>query len=57
MADTKPEAPETTPIKDWIVPNQDKIERVLDARLAAHAEFEKKPKTSNRSSAGKADDK
>lgn len=45
-----PEAPETTPYVDWIIPNQDKIERVFDERLKAHAAHEKADKkTSSRS--------
>jgi hypothetical protein len=39
MAD-KPEAPATTPVPEWIIPNQDKLEQVIDARLAKHAESE-----------------
>lgn len=43
-------APETTPTAEWIVPNQDLLERVIDARLATHAAAEKADKkTSSRS--------
>jgi hypothetical protein len=58
MAET-PEAskvPDTTPITDWLVPNQDKIEQVIDARLAAHAENEKPEKHSARSRSNSAKD-
>lgn len=53
MADPteKAEAPETTPVGAWTVPNQDKFEQVIDARLKAHSESEKSGrKTSSRSS-------
>jgi hypothetical protein len=56
MAET-PEAPETTLPKDWIIPNQDKVEQVIDARWATLAENEKNRKTSSRSTAAKSDDK
>lgn len=36
---------ETTPISDWLIPNQDKFERVIDARLEKLKESEK-PKSS-----------
>lgn len=53
MADTPvedPKAPETTPYTEWIVPNQDLLEKVVDARLAKHAANEKADaKTSSRS--------
>jgi hypothetical protein len=51
MAETPeaPKAPETTPIADWLVPNQALFEQVIDARLAAHAENEKPEKHSSRS--------
>ena len=53
MAETPEEAekaPETTPTAEWIIPNQDKFEQVIDARLATHAENEKADKkTSSRS--------
>jgi hypothetical protein len=56
MAETSeaPKAPATTPIVDWLVPNQDKLEQVIDARLAAHADNEgneKKSSSRSRSSA------
>lgn len=45
-------APETTPISEYIVPNQALIEQVIDKRLAAHANFESSSKkSSSRSSA------
>lgn len=34
------ETPETTPAKDWSVPNQDKLEQVIDARLGGNSESE-----------------
>lgn len=47
----KDAALETTPVGDWIVPNQDKLEQVIDARLKAHSESESSGrKTSSRSS-------
>jgi hypothetical protein len=51
MAETPeaPKAPDTTPITDWLVPNQDKLEQVIDARLAAHAENEGTEKKTSRS--------
>jgi hypothetical protein len=51
MAETPeaPKAPATTPIAEWLVPNQDKIEQVIDARLAAHAENEESEKKPSRS--------
>ena len=59
MAETPeeaPKAPETTPYVDWVIPNQDLIEKVIDARLAAHSENEKADKkTSSRSRATTAD--
>jgi hypothetical protein len=43
---------ETTPYVDWIIPQQDKLEQVIDARLAAHAENEEsESKTSSRTRA------
>jgi hypothetical protein len=42
----KPEAPATTPVPEWIIPNQDKLEQVIDARLAKHAESESSDKKS-----------
>lgn len=65
MAETpenESKTPELTRPVDFIVPNQDLIERVIDARLAAHADHEKDEKktTSSRtrtSSASKDDDK
>lgn len=56
MAET-PSAPETTRPADFIVPNQDLIEQVIDARLAAHAEKESSTKkaSSSRTSAKASD--
>jgi hypothetical protein len=43
-------APETTPVSEWVIPNQAKFEQVIDARLAKHADNEKADKkTSSRS--------
>ena len=58
MAET-PSAPETTRPADFLVPNQDLIERVIDQRLAAHAanESANKKASSSRSSGKSADDK
>jgi hypothetical protein len=61
MAETPetPKAPATTAIADWLVPNQDKIEQVIDARLAAHADnegAEKKTSRSRSSAAANKDD-
>lgn len=50
MAEPK-EAPETTPIADWLIPNQDKFERVIDARLAKLKDEE--PKAPRRTAAAK----
>lgn len=57
MAET-PTAPATTAPSDFIVPNQDLIEQVIDARLAAHAENESSSKKSSasRTSAKASDD-
>lgn len=52
MAET-PEAPETTPASEWLVPNQDKFEQVIDARLAKHAENEASEKKSSASRASR----
>ena len=30
------ETPEVTPVKEWAVPNQDKLEQLIDVRLANH---------------------
>jgi hypothetical protein len=51
MAETSeaPKVPATTSISDWLIPNQDKFEQVIDARLAKHAENEKAEKHSSRS--------
>lgn len=32
------ETPEVTPVNEWTVPNQDKLERVVDARLTKNSE-------------------
>lgn len=40
MAENENKAPAKTPYVDWIIPQQDKLEAVIDARLAAHAENE-----------------
>jgi len=52
MAETPeaPKAPATTPVPEWVIPNQDKFEQVIDARLAAHAENEETEKKAARSS-------
>ena len=34
------ETPEVTPVNEWTVPNQDKIEQVVDARLTKNSENE-----------------
>ena len=47
------ETPETTPISDWIIPNQDKFEQVVDARLEKLKDDEK-PKSRSRA-AGSSD--
>lgn len=63
MAETPAEAekaPETTPTSQWIVPNQDLLEQVIDARLAAHAATEKadkKTSSRSRSTSSSSDDK
>ncbi len=62
MAETPeaPKAPATTPVPEWVIPNQDKFEQVIDARLAAHAEneeSEKKPSRSARATPAKDADK
>jgi len=57
LAET-PKAPETTPVGEWLVPNQDKFEQVIDARLAAHSKFEKSSnRTSSRSNTSSDDKK
>lgn len=43
-----PAGPATTAPKDFLVPNQNLIEQVIDARLAAHSAHEA-PKKSSRS--------
>jgi len=48
-----PETPEsvaTTPKTDWIVPNQDLIERVVDARIETLKDAEKPARSRSRSS-------
>lgn len=63
MAETPEEAekaPETTPAREWLLPNQDKLEQVIDARLAAHAANEKadkKTSSRSRSTSSSSDDK
>lgn len=52
MAET-PEAPETTPVGDWLVPNQDKFEQVIDARLATHSAGDKPSRSTSRSTSSK----
>jgi hypothetical protein len=32
------ETPEVTPVNEWTVPNQDKLEQVIDARLNRNSE-------------------
>jgi hypothetical protein len=54
LAET-PKAPETTPVGNWLVPNQDKFEQVVDARLAAHAAGEKTVRSTSRSSSSSKD--
>ena len=49
-------APETTPSSEWLVPNQDKLERVIDARLAKHAANEAADKKTSASRASRASD-
>jgi hypothetical protein len=58
MAET-PEAPEITPVPEWIIPNQDKFERVIDARLEKLKGSEKSTSSRSRNtgSAAKADPK
>ncbi|AXH44547.1 hypothetical protein SEA_MEDIUMFRY_1 [Arthrobacter phage MediumFry] len=57
MAET-PKAPETTPADAWLVPNQNLIEQVIDARLAAHSASEKSsPRTSSRNTSSSDDKK
>ncbi|WGH21690.1 hypothetical protein SEA_INKED_1 [Arthrobacter phage Inked] len=56
MAET-PKAPETTPVGDWLVPNQDKFEQVIDARLAAHSKFEKSSSRTSSRNTSSSDDK
>jgi len=56
LAET-PKAPETTPVGDWLVPNQDKFEQVIDARLAAHSKFEKSSTRTSSRSTSSSDDK
>jgi hypothetical protein len=41
------ETPEVTPVKEWTVPNQDKLEQVIDARLANGAESDPSETSSN----------
>lgn len=63
MAETPEEAEkalETTPTGEWLVPNQDLLERVIDARLATHAAAEKadkKTSSRSRSTSSSSDDK
>lgn len=47
--ETEAEVLETTPTVDWLVPNQDLIERVIDARVSKHAEKEDQGKASRSS--------
>jgi hypothetical protein len=49
----KPAALETTPTGDWIVPNQDKLEQVIDARLKQHSDSEKSERKAPARSASK----
>jgi len=49
----QPEAPATTSPVDFIMPNQDLIEKVIDARIAQHAELEKSEKKTTSRAAGK----
>lgn len=50
-------APDATPLVDWLVPNQDKFEQVIDARLAAHADKEESEKKTSRSRSNSAANK
>ena len=52
-----PESVETTPIVDWIIPNQDKFEQVIDARLEKLKETEKPKASRSRAASNKDDDK
>lgn len=52
MAETS-KAPATTDPSDWVVPNQDKIEQVIDARLAKNAAAEKRASSRSSSSSDK----
>lgn len=56
MAET-PKTPETTPASDWLVPNQDKLEQVIDARLAQHSSNEKTSSRTSSRSTSSSDDK
>ena len=49
MAET-PKAPELTKPVDFIVPNQDLFERVIDQRLAAHSAHEETASKTTKSS-------
>ena len=51
-----PKAPETTPVPEWIIPNQDKFEQVIDARLEK-LKAEEAPKASRSRAASKDADK
>jgi hypothetical protein len=48
MAET-PEAAVTTPVTEWIIPNQDKFEQVIDARLEKLKGAEKSASSRSRS--------
>jgi len=52
MAETpeNEEAVPTTPKVDWLVPNQDLIERVVDARIETLKEAEKPSRSRSRAS-------
>lgn len=47
-----PETVETTPITDWIIPNQGLFEQVIDARLEKLKESEKPKASRSRAAAG-----
>jgi hypothetical protein len=49
-----PEAVETTPVPEWIIPNQDKLEQVIDARLEKLKIAEKSAASRSRSTGSSA---
>jgi hypothetical protein len=50
-------APETTPKVDWIMPNQNLLEQVIDARLESHKAAEKPASRSRAASSADKDAK